>query len=168
MNFMPKTIFLSLVCIESIGSRLYRAWWFKLIKFYQKLYLSILLFNFFLFTKWNVWFIRKRIQLNNKYIVLLSVLVKNFAVVKEIWQIQRKIKKFSQFFLKKSTSNTWDIMFTPKFNYKLWLIVSLFLFVFGVGFGFIAFPGILRDIIKSVRFFCLHFFLCMFCILKSF
>lgn len=44
-------------------------------------------------------------------------------------------------------------MHTPKVNYKLSLIVSLVLLAFGVGFGFIAFPGILRDIIKAVRYF---------------
>lgn len=45
-------------------------------------------------------------------------------------------------------------MHTPKVNYKLSLIVSLVLLAFGVGFGFMAFPGILRDIIKAVRYFC--------------
>lgn len=44
-------------------------------------------------------------------------------------------------------------MHTPKVNYKLSLIVSLILLAFGVGFGFMAFPGILRDIIKAVRYF---------------
>lgn len=37
-----------------------------------------------------------------------------------------------------------------KLNYKFTLIVSILLFAFGYGFGFIAFPEMLRDMIKSV------------------
>lgn len=38
----------------------------------------------------------------------------------------------------------------PRLNYKFTLIVSILLFAFGYGFGFIAFPEMLRDMIKSV------------------
>lgn len=44
-------------------------------------------------------------------------------------------------------------MYIPKLNYKLILIVSICLLVFGVGFGSYAFPRLLRKLIKSVSFF---------------
>lgn len=44
-------------------------------------------------------------------------------------------------------------MYTPKFNYKFLLIVSICLLVFGIGFGFFGFPILLRKMIKGVSLF---------------
>lgn len=118
------------------------------------------------------WFVWQNRQKQNKQIkVQQSDIWHLWHVTRSVnchWiQVQFKLKKLFfvpvKFFTNSSCKMFEKLDITQyyvEFNHKRWFLVSVALFVFGIGFGAIAFPNLLPMMVKKVNvsFFSLLFF----------